>query len=56
MTVRMKVNFKVVLLYRAEGTSAKMPLARPEKSPLASIFPEARLSYIFNFESFKNLD
>ena len=56
MTVSRKVSFRVVLFYRAEGTSAKMPLARPEKSPLASILPEARLSSILNFESFKNFD
>lgn len=32
----MKVNFKEPLLSLLEGTSAKMPLERPEKKPLAS--------------------
>jgi len=35
-TVMMKVHFREVLFSLFEGTSAKIPLALPEKNPLAS--------------------
>jgi hypothetical protein len=44
ITVSRKVSFRDRLFYRAEGTSANMPLARPENNPLPSMPLDARLA------------
>jgi hypothetical protein len=56
ITVIRKVSLRVLLFSRAEGTSANIPLARPEKNPLPSIPLDALLFSILTFDSLMNLD
>lgn len=56
ITANKKVSFKEVLFSRAEGTSAKIPLALPLNKPLPSILLEALLFSKFAREFLTNLD